>query len=75
MYKEVQTQGLTTIDIGCDARRGRGTCTNQASVTMRNRDAAKHLLFRLGWRLSRGHQICSQCLGKKRYSFPKDKSK
>ena len=73
MYKEIQSHGVTTIDIGCDARKGQSTCRNHASVTMRSRDAAKHLLFVLGWRLSRGHQICSQCLRNKRYSFPKEK--
>jgi hypothetical protein len=74
VYKESTSAGLTSIEIGCDARVGKGICRNRASVTMNDRDAAKHLLYMLGWRVSRGHQICGLCV-KKKYHFPRAKDK
>ena len=71
MYKETKSGDITTIEIGCDARKGKGICSNQASVSMKDRDSAKHLLYELGWRISRGHQICCECVRKK-YHFPKE---
>lgn len=70
MYKETKSGDITTIEIGCDARVGKGICRNHASVSMNSRDGAKHLLYVLGWRISRGHQICCVCL-KRKYHFPR----
>jgi hypothetical protein len=74
-YRETQSGAapiyFTTIEIKCDARRGKGICSNRAKVTMNDRDAAKKFLFALGWRLLRGHQVCLHCCSKKRITFPR----
>ncbi len=61
-YKEsTPIKGHTEIEIACDAR----NCNSSASVMMPG-EASKNLLFALGWRLLRGHQVCSKHAAQKR---------
>lgn len=64
MYKEQNHGGdYTEIDIACDAWAKRGVrCENSAKVVRNTAEQAKRLAFDLGWRLLRGHQVCSCCL-------------
>ncbi len=61
-YKEsTPIKGHTEIEIACDAR----NCNSSASVMMPG-EASKNLLLALGWRLLRGHQVCSKHAAQKR---------
>lgn len=70
-YHEQKEAGLITITLVCDARKGKGTCGNIAEITMQNREWINKFLFNMGWRLLRGHQVCSSCLTKSRVTFPR----
>ena len=71
-YRESKEAGLITIDITCDARKGRkDICGNEASITMQNRDVINQFIYNLGWRLLRGHQVCGECMAKGKVSLPR----
>lgn len=65
--------GLVTIEVVCDARKGKGICGNSASITMADRKTIQRFLYALGWRLLRGRQVCSLCMKKyPKISFPRE---
>ncbi len=70
-YHEHKDGDLITISITCDARKGKGICGNSAEVTMQNREWINQFVYSMGWRLLRGHQVCSSCLTKSRVIFPR----
>jgi hypothetical protein len=72
-YKEESNEsiGLTTITLTCEALRGKQACGNVASVGMQDRQSIINLLYSLGWRLCRGHQVCGLCAGQERIRFPR----
>ena len=63
-YREsTPIKGHTEIEIACDAR----NCDSSAIVMMPgNGQASKNLLYLWGWRLVRGHQVCSKHAAQKR---------
>lgn len=63
-YRKSTKGGLTTIELVCDARKGKGVCGNSAGVTMQSPESVAHFLYQLGWRLLRGHQVCGWCMKK-----------
>lgn len=73
-YKESKDGDLITVVLTCDARKGKGICENTIEVTMQNREWVNELLFAMGWRILRGHKVCSSCLAKKRVTFPRRRS-
>jgi hypothetical protein len=70
-YEETKKGPLVTIRLTCDARDGAGICGSRAEVSTRSREACGQFLYAFGWRLLRGHQVCSSCLHKKRVTFPR----
>ena len=70
-YHEEKSNGLVTVRITCDARKGKGICGNSAGGTMQHCETIQRFLYRLGWRLLRGHQVCSSCLAKGKVVFPR----
>lgn len=52
---------LTTVQISCDAQKGKDRCGNSAEVTMSKPFDPKRFLLGLGWGLLRGHQVCGAC--------------
>jgi hypothetical protein len=72
-YAETTENGLVTVQLSCDAWRVRGKylCNNSAEITMQRRDDVLQFLHDLGWRLLRGHQVCSTCLDRGKPIFPK----
>lgn len=71
MYKETTSATGTTIEIACDARKGKFICGNSAEVTMPSRDSVVGFIYALGFRLLRRHQVCAECEAKKRVTFPR----
>jgi hypothetical protein len=72
-YSETKGEfpGTTKIAIACDARNGKGICNSSAEITA-EREFALDLLFKLGWGLQRGHQVCGQCSKKNHVVFSKE---
>lgn len=70
-FHEHKEGDFITITLTCDARKGKGSCGNSAEITMQNREQIGKFLFNMGWRLLRGHQVCSSCLRKSRVTFPR----
>jgi hypothetical protein len=70
MYEESNNGELFTAFIQCDARKGSGICQNRVSVTMGRKEDALALIYQLGFRLCRGHQVCGDC-AKKKIVFPR----
>lgn len=56
-------EGHTRVEIACDAR----NCDNSADIMLPGIGVAcRQFLFDLGWRLMRGHQVCSTHASQKR---------
>jgi len=64
MIAESKDGILHTIELTCDAKKGKGICGNSASASMQSREACGQFLFAIGWRLLRGHQVCGSCMAK-----------
>lgn len=71
MYEETKTGPYTAIRAACEARRGRGICGNNIFCMMNERDDVLQFILDMGWRLLRGHQVCPDCMKKKRIVFPR----
>jgi len=74
-YEDGQSPRLVTVELTCEARKGgRGpVCGNYAAVTMNSVNDALQFLLDSGWRILRGHIVCSGCIkrGGKNVHFPR----
>jgi len=70
----VELDGHTGASITCEARKGRGICQNRAEIVVPGtRKDVQHFFYLMGWRILRGHQVCSECLKNKRVVFPRQR--
>ena len=67
-YKETKERrlGLVTVELTCDARKGKEVCGNSASITMQDRATVLQFLYDMGWRMMRSHHVCGWCLASDR---------
>lgn len=75
MFRETKHGPITTYEISCDAWRSRGVrCKTTASISVSKQFDGKRMLHDMGWRLMRGHQVCSGCLakGSAKVTFPRN---
>ena len=74
-YTESKILGCPAITLRCDARRGGAVCGNMTMIARNTMEEVKQMLFDLGWRTLRGHQVCSSCAARKRIVFPRMRQK
>jgi len=70
-YSESKILNSPCITLTCDARRGGAVCGNLTMVARPTIEEVKQWLYDMGWRVLRGHQVCSGCASRKRISFPR----
>lgn len=75
-YRKSIDGDLITIELVCEARKGKGVCGSTAEVTMQSLEMVNKFLFALGWRLLRGKQVCGSCMMKyPKIVFPRVKAR